>query len=239
MEDAVLALAGSPLLLVAVWALVTIDGVFPPIPSETVVVAAAVLSASTGRPLLLQLVLVAALGAFSGDLLAYTLGRRLPLRRSRLFRSARAQRSLDWAENALRTRGASFILTARFVPIGRVAVNMTAGATGFPARRFVPTAALAGFIWAIYTSALGVGAGSFLADQPLAAIAVGILIGSVVGGFLDAAVGRRAARALPRQVADDAALTPPVADPSPSAPGPQDPPGPQDRSRRRLEEGAE
>lgn len=196
MEDAVLALAGSPWLLVAVWALAMIDGVFPPIPSETVVVAAAVLSASTGEPALLPLVLVAALGAWCGDLIAYSIGRKLPLRRLRLFRSARARSSLDWAERALRSRGSSFILSARFVPVGRVAVNMTAGATGFPVRRYVPTAALAGAIWASYTTALGVGAGSFLAGRPLAAIAVGIVIGSLVGVLLDAAVGRRTARAM-------------------------------------------
>jgi membrane-associated protein len=255
MEGQVLALGGSPWLLLAVWALAALDGIFPPVPSETVVLAAAVLSASTGRPSLLQLVPAAAFGAFCGDLIAYSVGRRVPLRRLRIFRSSRAQRSLDWAERALRSRGTSFILSARFVPVGRVAVNMTAGATGFPLRRFVPTAALAGAVWASYTTALGVGAGSFLADRPLVAIAVGIGIGSLVGAFIDAAVGRRAARTTSRTAGEPAGVAPaadglgvdgPVADglgvAGPGSRLPHDRRGarvPADRARGRLGEGVE
>ncbi len=193
MQDTVLALAGSPWLLLAVWALATVDGVLPPVPSESVVVAVAVLSATGDGPALYQLVLTAALGALCGDLVAYAIGTRLPLRRLRLFRSARGRQVLDWAEHALRTRGASFILSARFVPVARVAVNMTAGATGFPLRRYLPTAACAGFIWAGYTSLLGASAGSLLADRPLVAILVGIVIGLVVGVVVDAVFTRRMA----------------------------------------------
>jgi membrane-associated protein len=194
MQDSVLALAGSPWLLLAVWAMATIDGVLPPVPSESVVIAVAVLSATGDGPALPQLVLVAALGAFCGDLLAYTIGSRLPLRRLRIFRSARGRWMLDWAEHALRTRGTSFILSARFVPVGRVAVNMTAGATAFRLRRYLPTAACAGLIWAGYTSALGVGAGAFLADRPIVAILVGVALGLLVGAAVDAAFARRMTR---------------------------------------------
>lgn len=194
MEESVLALAGSPWLLVVVWALATIDGVLPPVPSESVVIAVAVLTTTGDGPPLYQLVLVAALGAFCGDLLAYTIGTRLPLRRLRIFRSARGQQMLDWAERALRTRGSSFILTARFVPVGRVAVNMTAGAVAFPVRRFVPTAALAGLIWATYSTLLGAGAGTLLGERPIVGIVVGIALGLLVGTAVDAVVTRRAAR---------------------------------------------
>lgn len=194
MQDSVLALAGSPWLLLAVWALATIDGVLPPVPSESVVIAVAVLSATGDGPAVHQLVLAAALGAFCGDLLAYTIGTRLPLRRLRIFRSSRGRWMLDWAEHALRTRGSSFILSARFVPVGRVAVNMTAGATGFPVRRYVPIAASAGLIWAAYTAALGVGAGSFLVDRPVVAILVGVGIGLLIGAGVDAAFARRMTR---------------------------------------------
>jgi membrane-associated protein len=195
MEESVLALAGSPWLLLAVWALTTIDGVLPPVPSESVVIAVAVLSTTGDGPPLYQLVPVAALGAFCGDLLAYTIGTRLPLRRLRIFRSARGQALLDWAEAKLRVRGSSFILTARFVPIGRVAVNMTAGAMSFPARRFVPTAALAASLWATYSTLLGAGAGAVLHEQPLLGVVVGIALGLLVGAGVDSAVARRARRA--------------------------------------------
>lgn len=190
-----LALAGSPWLLLLVWGLTTVDGVLPPVPSESVVIAVAVLSVTGNGPELYLLLVAAALGAFCGDLLAYSIGRRLPLRRLRIFRSRHGRQTLAWAEAALRTRGASFILTGRFVPVGRVAVNMTAGATGFPVRRFVPTVAMAACLWSCYSVALGVGAGSFLADRPFLAVAVGVVLGLTVGAVVDAVVSRRAARA--------------------------------------------
>lgn len=199
MQEAVLALAGSPWLLVAVWALTAVDGVLPPVPSESVVIAVAVLSATGEGPPLYQLMLAAGLGALCGDLLAYSIGTRLPLRRLRIFRSERAQRMLDWAQLTLRNRGSSFILTARFVPVGRVAVNMTAGAMAFPFRRFLPTAALAATIWSTYSTAIGLGAGSVLGDRPLLGIAVGITLGLLVGVVVDGVVTRRASRVLARR----------------------------------------
>ena len=47
------------------------------------------------------------------------------------------QAAFRWAGRELRKRPASLILVARFVPIGRVAVNLTAGATHYPRPRFV------------------------------------------------------------------------------------------------------
>lgn len=167
------------------------DGVVPPVPSETLVVAVAVASVAGEGPPVLLLVLVAAVGAFCGDLLAYVVGSRVPVRSLRPFRSERGAAALDWAQRALQSRGASFIIAARFVPVGRVAVNMTAGATGFPLRRFLPAAATAGLLWAAYTTVLGVSAGVFLGRHPLVAMAVGVATGVVVGVVVDALVGRR------------------------------------------------
>lgn len=177
-------------MLLVVWALATVNGVIPPVPSESLVIAVAVLSATGAGPAFGALVAAAAVGAFGGDLIAFTIGRRLPLRRLRIFRSRRGQAALDWADRALRTRATSFILGARFVPVGRVAVNMTAGATGFPLRRFVPIAATAAVMWAFYTAALGVGAGVFLGERPLLAMAVGIAVGLILGTTIDIVIRR-------------------------------------------------
>ncbi|WP_448631715.1 DedA family protein [Cellulomonas soli] len=104
--------------------------------------------------------LVAAAGAFTGDQIAYQIGTKVDVRRIRLLRRPAAQRTVDWAERALARRGASFIIAARYIPVGRVAVNMTAGALGFRRRRFVFLTALAAVTWAGYSTAIGVGAGS-------------------------------------------------------------------------------
>lgn len=77
------------------------------------------------------------------------------------------------------------VLTGRFIPVARVAVNMTAGATSFPLSRFVPLAGLSAVLWATSSAAMGIGAGQLLRDSPLLAVCAGILLGIVVGLVID------------------------------------------------------
>lgn len=178
-------LTGTPWVFVALWAMAVIDGFFPPIPSETVVIALASLSASTGSPRLWVVALVAALGAFSGDQVAYTIGKRVDLRKRRLVRGRRAQEAMAWAEHALHERGAVFIIAARYIPVGRVAVNMTAGGVHYPRARFSALAALAGASWATYTVLLGVGSGKLFPNTPWLGVAVGVAGGLLLGMVAD------------------------------------------------------
>ncbi|MHB1064714.1 MAG: DedA family protein [Georgenia sp.] len=204
-EEFVLGLTDSPWVLVAVAVLATIDGFFPPVPSESIIIAVAVLTTAGQGPSLWFLALAGAVGAFAGDLIAYTIGTKVPIDRLRIFASPRGQRSLAWARRALARRGTVFILSARFVPIGRVAVNMTAGAVGFPRRRFVVIAACAALIWGAYSTLLGMSAGVFLHDHPLIAVLAGVAGGIVLGLALDrvlALVQRRWFPSLPTMDVD-------------------------------------
>jgi len=185
-EDWVLGMADSPWLLVAVLALAMIDGFFPPVPSESIVIAVAVLAITGDGPSLWLLILFAAAGAFAGDLIAYTIGTKVPIERLRIFQGRRGQASLRWARRALVHRGTVLILSARFIPIGRVAVNMTAGAVRFPRPRFVLVAGIAAILWGAYATLLGMGAGVFLHDHPLVAVAVGVAGGVLLGFGVDA-----------------------------------------------------
>lgn len=193
-EDWVLTLAGSPWVFLALYAFAAIDGFFPPIPSETVVIALASLSVSTGQPDLWQVGVVAAAGAFTGDQIAYTIGRRIRVRELAVMRGERQQRVLAWAERALAERGATFIVAARYVPVGRIAVNMTAGAVRFPRRRFTGLVVVAAITWSIYSVLLGVGAGAWLGHNPLLGVAVGVCGGLLIGMALDPLLTRLAAR---------------------------------------------
>ncbi|MFH5822109.1 DedA family protein [Georgenia sp. AZ-5] len=188
-EELVLGLAGSPWILLAVVLLATIDGFFPPVPSESVVIAIAVLTVAGDGPSLWLLVLAAAVGAFCGDLIAYTIGTKVPIDSLRVFSSPRGRSSLARAKRALARRGTVFILSARFVPIGRVAVNMAAGAVGFPRRRFVIIAAIAAVVWGGYSTAMGLSAGVFLHEHPLVGIVVGVAGGVGLGMVVDRALG--------------------------------------------------
>lgn len=185
MEHWALALGSSPWIFVVLYVFTTIDGFFPPLPSESIVIALAALSMSTGSPNIALVVLVAAAGAFTGDQIAYTIGSRIHVHDNRFLQGARAKAAVDWAERALENRGASFIFAARYIPVGRVAVNMTAGALKYPRRRFVGLTACAAVVWALYGALIGISAGAWLKNHPFVAVAVGVVAGILMGLLVD------------------------------------------------------
>ncbi|GAA4686176.1 DedA family protein [Frondihabitans cladoniiphilus] len=185
-----LAGAASPLILVAVFLVVAIDGFFPPVPSETVVVALASIGFATGAPSPWLVLLVAAAGSFVGDNVAFAIGRRLGIDRFRFTRGPRTARLLRRVRGTLEARPASTVLTARFVPVGRVAVNVLAGSSAFPRRRFMLLSGVSGVVWATYSILIGVLAGAWLHDRPL--------LGAILGAAAALGIGLLVDR-LPRQ----------------------------------------
>lgn len=208
-QTAIIATAASPWVYLVVAAVVFIDGFFPPVPSESVVVALAAFAVSGGRPDPWLLVLAATLGAVLADNLAFRLGRTAGLDRRRWAQGRRAAAAIEWARTGLEHRATLLILVARYIPVGRIAVNLVAGATGFPARRFVPLSVLAGASWAAYSVGVGMLAGALLDDQPLLGAAIGVTIALVVGLSIDrvtSLLARRRARIRQQRTAADAAL---------------------------------
>lgn len=191
LNEFVLHAASGPWTLALLFLACVGDGLFPLIPSEAVLVAQAAAIASAGGHALPALLLIAAAGAWCGDNLAYLLGRTLGLRW--LARSTRRPRlaAVKSAASRLERNGASVILAGRFVPVGRVAVNVAAGATGLPYRRYAALSALASCCWVAVTTCIGLLAGLWLDDQPLVAMAVSVSTGLLVGTVLDAAMRRR------------------------------------------------
>ena len=132
------------------------DALLPLLPSETVVLTAAVL-ASRGRLNIGLVALSAAVGALLGDNSAYWLGRR-GLRRltDRLLGSETNQKRIEWARGQLRDRGGWIIIVARFIPGGRTATTYVAGTLEMPWKtRFLPFDTVAAVAWALFSSALG------------------------------------------------------------------------------------
>ncbi|WP_337061564.1 DedA family protein [Kineococcus sp. G2] len=176
--------AGARWVLLAVLALSALDAFVPPLPSESVVIALAAVSADTGAPHPVLLGLCAMVGAFCGDNLTYALGRHSSLRR-RIAGHPRLDRAFARAERELDRRGAFAVLAARYVPVGRTAVNLTAGAARFPRRRFVGLSALAALTWAGYSVLIGTLAGQWVESTPLAGALLGIAIALVLGFAVD------------------------------------------------------
>ena len=195
LNDLIMQAIASPWLYLVLFAVTVIDGFFPPVPSETVLVAAAAVAASTGDGNLLLLGAVAALGAAIGDNIAFLIGRRLGTTRFAWMRRPRVAAAFAYAQHALDRRSATLILGARYIPVGRVAVNMSAGALGFAWRRFLPLSLIAGLSWSAFSIAIGLLAGAWIEDQPLLSAGIGIVTALVIGLVIDriAAVRRRRA----------------------------------------------
>lgn len=189
-----LELASSPWLYPLVFALVVGDAFLVVLPSETVVVALGALAGATGSPWLIVLVPVAAVGATTGDLLCFLIGRRVGLERWAWQRHGRVAAALARVERTLDRRTAVLVFTARYIPFARIAVNLTAGASGIPLRRFLPLSAAAGLGWAVYNVAIGAGFGAVMRDQPILAIALSIVVAISLGIVIDLVVGRLSSR---------------------------------------------
>ena len=144
-----------------------IDGFVPILPSETLIVALGALSVTSGQPNMWWVMAAAALGAIAGDNMAYLLGRHVGVERFRWMRKPKVHRALNWARYELDKRGAMLIFTARYIPVGRVAVNWIAGTTAYPRRRFVILDIFASVTWVAYSAGVGIIAGNWVHEHPL------------------------------------------------------------------------
>jgi membrane protein DedA with SNARE-associated domain len=117
------------------------------------------------------------------------------------------QTAFQWAGRELRKRPASLVLVARFVPIGRVAVNLTAGATHFPHLRFVGLTVLSAALWSSYSVAIGLFFGQWFEDNHLLGAAIAIACAILLGILVDILISRLRGR-LPEEPAGEAAPGP-------------------------------
>ncbi len=178
-EDWVLTIADAwwvhLVLFVGAW----MDGFFPTAPSESIIVTLSSLWASSGRPSLILLALAAWGGAFAGDSTGYLIGRRIGWQRFRFLRDGKGYRAVQAADRGLSRRALLFLMTARYIPFGRTAVNLVAGAVRYPYSQFWPRSLLSTFTWAVYSCFIGAVAGSWFQGNHLLAITVALVIAVV------------------------------------------------------------
>jgi membrane-associated protein len=166
----------------ALGAVCLVDGFFPLVPSETMVIAASFLAAH-GERALWVIPIVAAMGSFVGDHVSFFVGRMVdqPTQR-RVFRNARSRALLEWAAGTLHERGGALIIAARFVPGGRTVATFAAGSLGMTWRRFAIADAAASILWAGFATALGYYGGHLLAGNKWLGLGLALLIGALTAG---------------------------------------------------------
>jgi membrane protein DedA with SNARE-associated domain len=188
--DSVLELvSASPWTYAVILGVAALDAVLPLVPSETAVISAGVLAGA--GDLQLGLVIAAGtVGAYAGDSSAYLIGRRADERLKRtLFRGNKGARRQAWAERMLDRHGGPLIFGARFVPGGRTATTVSAGALRMRWGRFAAFAAAAALGWASYAALMGYIGGRAFEDNPLWGLLVGFGLAALT--FLAVEVARR------------------------------------------------
>lgn len=184
-NEAIVHASGAWWILPIVYVFCLIDGFLPILPSETLIVGLASVAVGSGTPNIALLALVGAAGAITGDQIAYRMGRRMGTTRFRWMRTRRARKVFAFAQHELMKRGALLIFTARYIPIGRVAVNFTAGATRFSITRFTVLDVLGCLTWGAYSATIGAVAGNWMEHNKLLGIGISIVIAVVLGYVLD------------------------------------------------------
>lgn len=175
------------------WAVLLVvagDGVFPALPGETAIVAAAVLAADGALSLPL-VILAGALGAMVGDSSAYWIGRAGggPIKRT-VTRFAGRDR-LEAAERMVRRQGPALVVAGRFLPGIRIAINLSCGAGQMSYPRFITFDALGSTVWSTQAALLGYFAGKAFADQLWVAFVVAFAVTGIVGSFVAVKERRR------------------------------------------------
>ncbi len=196
LTDLLMSTVASPFALVVLFVACAFDAVASFVPSEAVLVALAAGSATTGRPVFALVVLAAAAGAVVGDNCAYALGRRIGTERFAWMRRPRVAAAFDRARGEMLRRPARLVIVGRYIPFGRVVVNLTAGASGLAHRRFFGLSVIAGVSWAVCSGLIAVLAAALFAGNPLAAAVLAVAIALALGTAVDrvlATMGRRTA----------------------------------------------
>ena len=173
--DAIEGFVATPWVYVALFAIAKLDGFFPVVPSETLVVTLGVFAAADGHPNLFLVIIVAALGAFAGDHVSYLIGRKSGSKiYARLKPGSRTHRAYDRVGAMLQQRGGLMLIIARYIPGGRTAATLVTGATRYPLRSFAQYDAVASLSWASYSAGIGFLGGTAFESNPLRGVALGL-----------------------------------------------------------------
>ena len=172
------------------------DAIFPPVPSEMVVITGGALSAD-GRANVFLVAILAAAASWIGDMVVFQLFKRRLSHVLDRWRWGRKLHSGIHLAIARAGRSSTYgtIIGARFLPGGRLATSAAAGIADVSVRGYSLCAGLGALLWATWLVGLGFFTGSatklpFWASS-LIGVAAGLLIGIGVGVIVTRRRGSR------------------------------------------------
>lgn len=168
------------------------DAIFPPIPSEMVVITGGALAAD-GHANFWLVLFLAAFASWLGDMAVFMLfKRRISHVLDRWSWGRRIHRGIHEAiAKAGRSSTYGAIIGARFIPGGRLATSSAAGIANVSARGFSLCAGLGAVLWAVWQVGLGYFTGSTTKLPFWASSLIGVGLGLVIGVVVGLIVTRR------------------------------------------------
>ncbi|MCO4252046.1 DedA family protein [Pseudarthrobacter raffinosi] len=168
------------------------DAIFPPIPSEMVVITGGALSAD-GRANVFLVGALSAVASWVGDMVVFQLFKRRLSHVLDRWRWGRKVHTGIHAAIAKAGRSSTYgtIIGARFIPGGRLATSAASGIADVSAPGFSLCAGLGAVLWASWLVGLGYFTGSATNLPFWASSLIGVLLGLVIGAAVGVIVTRR------------------------------------------------
>jgi membrane-associated protein len=174
MTDLLTAMATPAWIYLAIFGLLTVDAMVPVVPIQAIMITSGALTVY-GQLSLPAVIAVGALGMFTGDSIAFVLGRtaghvgnhwlssRLTKLRNKFaprqddgeHHPSKTKRAAERFTRGLRRPGPLVLLLCRFVPGGRMAAGYHAGRSGYPIKLFIAYDGGAALAWATYGGLVG------------------------------------------------------------------------------------
>lgn len=144
-----------------VFLMIAIENIFPPIPSEVILLFGGFMTTYTNLNILMM-VISATLGSLFGALLLYYVGKIFNKEKLKKIVSGKVGRMLrlkttdiDKADNWFDTKGNKTVFFCRFIPLVRSLISIPAGMSEMPICRFIVFTLFGSLIWNIVLIALG------------------------------------------------------------------------------------
>lgn len=143
-----------------VFFMIAIENIFPPIPSEVILLFGGFMTTYTNLNILMM-VISATLGSLFGALLLYYVGKIFNKEKLKKIVSGKVGRMLrlkttdiDKADNWFDTKGNKTVFFCRFIPLVRSLISIPAGMSEMPICRFIVYTLFGSLIWNIVLIAL-------------------------------------------------------------------------------------
>ena len=192
----------------ALFGFLTIDAMIPVVPIQAIMITSGALTVY-GNLNLAAVILIGAAGMFTGDSIAFLLGRSTgrvgrgwlaslraryaPRHDSTPREQSKTRKAAVRFTRGLRRPGPLVLLLCRFVPGGRMAAGFHAGRTGYPAKLFILYDGAAALCWAGYGGLVGHVGGTAITQSAWRLFAIAATAAAVFGtsGWILALFGGR------------------------------------------------